>query len=154
MTPTRPRTLLALAAGFGLLTYLLAVAAYADLPQLPAYAPVTMVLLAVAELGMSRVIGDRLRARRRPGARVLHPMQIARAAALAKASSTAGALLLGVYSALLAFTLPLRGELVVAERDCVVAGLSALSCLALVAAALVLERACRVPEEPGLGSRT
>lgn len=154
MTPTRPRTLLLLVAGFAALAYLLAQLAYRDLPRLPPYAPVTLVLLTVAELGMAKVIGDRLRGRRRPGARVLHPMQVARAAALAKASSTAGSVLLGFYGGLLAYTLPRRDELLVAERDALVAGLSALSCLALIAAALVLERACRVPGDPRLGSRT
>jgi hypothetical protein len=102
---------------------------------------------------MARVIRERLAHRSRPGARPLHPMQVARAAALAKASSTAGAVLLGIYAGLLAWTLPRGSELLGAERDALVAGLSALSCLALVAAALVLERACRVPEDPQLGSR-
>jgi len=153
MTETRLSTLVGLAAGFALLGYLLGATAYSSLPELPPYAPVSLVLLTIAELGMARVVRERLAHRSRPGARPLHPIQVARAAALAKASSTAGAVLLGIYAGLLAWTLPRGTELLGAERDALVAGLSALSCLALVAAALVLERACRVPEDPRLGSR-
>ncbi len=74
-------------------------------------------------------------------------MQVARAAVLAKASSTTGALLLGAYGGLFAWTLPRRGELAVAESDALVSGLTALAALALVVAALLLERACRTPDD-------
>jgi len=153
VTETKLSTLVGLVVGFALLGYLLAATAHSSLPELPPYAPVSLVLLTIAELGMARVVRERVAHRSRPGARPLHPMQVARAAALAKASSTAGAVLLGVYAGLLVWTLPRGAELLGAERDALVAGLSALSCLALVAAALVLERACRVPEDPRLGSR-
>ena len=154
MRPTRPGPLLALVAGFALLTWVLAQRAYGSVPQLPAYAPVTLVLLALTELGMAKVVGDRIahRAGRsggagRPRQRPLHPMQVARAAVLAKASSATGAVLLGAYGGLFAWTLPRRAELALAERDAVVSGVSALAALGLVVAALVLERACRTPED-------
>jgi hypothetical protein len=120
-----------------------------------------MVLLTVAELAMARVVRDRLtlRDRQRAGApaagRTLDPMQVARAAVLAKASSTGGAVLLGCYVGLLAWTLPRAGRIAVVEQDALVAGLSALASAGLVAAALVLERACRTPEHgggPGAGA--
>jgi hypothetical protein len=153
--PTRPGPLLALVAGFALLTWVLAQRAYGSVPQLPAYAPVTLVLLALTELGMAKVVGDRIAHRRagrsggagRPRQRPLHPMQVARAAVLAKASSATGAVLLGAYGGLFAWTLPRRAELALAERDAVVSGVSALAALGLVVAALVLERACRTPED-------
>lgn len=148
MTPTRPPVLMALLGVAGVLSYLLALAAYTWVPALPAFAPVTLGLLAVAELAMARVVADRVRGRRHPGARVLHPLQIARAAALAQASSTAGAILLGLYAGQLAYALPRREVLVVAERGALVAGMSALSCGVLIGAALLLERACRVPDRP------
>ena len=152
MTPTRPGPLLALVAGFAVLLYVLADRAYGSVPTLPAYAPVTLVLLAVTELGMARVVADRLAHRGRPRGRALHPMQVARAAVLAKASSVTGAVLLGAYGGLFAWTLPRRAELAVAERDALVAGITALSALALVVAALVLERACRAPDDRDLES--
>lgn len=150
MTPTRPRTLLALVLGFGVLAYALAAIAYGALPVLPRYAPVSIVLLAVVELGMAKVVRDRLShrldAQGRPKGRPLHPMQVARAAVLAKASSAGGAVLLGGYGGLLVWTLPRRGMLLASERDALVAGYSAVACLGLVVAALVLERACRRPD--------
>jgi len=150
--PTRPGPLLALVVGFAVLLYALADWAYGSLPALPVPAPVTLVLLAVTELGMAKVVTDRLAhrldGRGRPRGRPLHPMQVARAAVLAKASSTAGAVLLGAYGGLFAWTLPRRAELAVAERDALIASTTALSALGLVAAALVLERACRTPHGP------
>ena len=139
MTPTRPATLLGVAAAFAVLGYLLVELAYGSLPALPLYAPVTIVLLAIVEAGMARVVRDRLAGRGRPP----DPLQAARAAVLAKASSTTGALLLGGYGGVLAWMLPRRDELALADRDAVVAGLSVLACLGLVAAALLLERSCR-----------
>ena len=58
-------------------------------------------------------------------------------------------LLLGAYAGLLAWVLPRRDTLVVADRDALVAGLSAIAALGLVVAALLLERACRTPDERG-----
>lgn len=148
VTPTRPSTLLGLVVGFALAGYLLAVAAYGPELTLPLLAPLTMVVLAAVELGMARVVRERLVHRRRPGTRPLHPMQVARAAALAKASSTAGAVLLGLYAGLLAWTLPRRGELATADRESLVGALSVVASLLLVGAALWLERSCRTPDAP------
>lgn len=147
MTPTRPSTLLGLVVGFAVLAYVLAETAYGAVPTLSLVAPFTVVVLAVIELGMARVVRDRLAGRLRPGGRPLHPMQVARAAVLARASSAGGAVLLGAYAGLLAWTLPRRDELLRSERDALVAGLSAAACLALVVAALLLERACRTPDD-------
>ena len=149
MRPTRPAVLAALVLGFGALAYLVASLAYGSLPLLPRYAPVSIVLLAVVELAMAKVVRDRLAHRRgRGGARPrpLHPMQVARAAVLAKASSAGGAILLGLYGGLLAWTLPRRDTLAASGSDALVAALSAAACLSLVVAALLLERACRRPD--------
>ena len=154
MTPTRPWPLLALVVVLGVLLHVLAETVFGSVPRLPAYAPVTLVLLAVTELGMAKVVADRLAHRRdrrgRPRGRPLHPMQVARAAVLAKASSTTGAVLLGAYGGLFAWSLSRRAELALAERNAVVAGVSALGALLLVVAALLLERACRTPDDRDL----
>jgi hypothetical protein len=151
VTPTRPGVLVQLVLGFAVLVYVLAALAYSSLPRLPGFAPVSIVLLTIAELGIARVVRDRLALRRRAGTapvgRRLDPMQVARAAVLAKASSAGGAVLLGCYAGLLAWTLPRAGRIAVAEQDALVAGLSALASAGLVAAALSLERACRTPEQ-------
>lgn len=148
MTATRPVTLLALVVGFAVLAHLLASAAYGSLPTLSLLAALFVGVLAVVEVCMAKVVRDRLQ-RRRTGGRPLHPMQVARAAVLAKASSTGGAILLGTYGGLLAWTLPRRDELLRVERDAAVAGVSAATSLALVLAALLLERCCRTPPDRG-----
>lgn len=146
MTPTRPAGLLGLVAAFAVLGFLVVGQAYGSL-QLPAYAPVTLVLLTVAEVCMERVIRSRLAGRGGPRSRPIHPMQVARAAVLAKASSVTGSVLLGGYAGILAWALPRRGELSVADRLSAVAAGSVVASLALVVAALLLERACRVPDD-------
>ena len=82
MKPTRiPLLLLTilLAAAFG---YLLAETAYAQIPPLPALAPASLVLLAIAEAAKASVVRSKIRGRR-PSGRALQPMQVAKAAVLA-----------------------------------------------------------------------
>ncbi len=88
------------------------------------------------------------------GARALHPLQVARAVALAKASSPTGALLAGLYTGLLVWLLP-RPRSRRATTPGSAPG-SALAALLLTAAALSLERACRTPDavRPGRRARS
>lgn len=141
MTPTRLPVLAGLAAAAAVVAYLLVRGSYGSVPPLPGYAPVSLVLLAVFELGLARAVRARLRGP--VTGRPLHPLQVARAAVLAKASSTGGALLAGAYGGLLAHVLPLQAEQ--AQDDAVVSGASVAASLLLVVAALLLERACRTP---------
>jgi hypothetical protein len=160
MRATRPGALVAVAVAAAVLAYVVAESAYGSLPALPSGAPVPLAVVAVVELVLARIVRDRVLHRPgrdgRPPRRPLHPMQVARAAALAKASSPAGALLLGLYAGLFAWTAPRADTLSAASRDVVVSGLSALAAAGLVLAALALERACRVPtppdDDPRLGS--
>lgn len=161
MRPTRIVTLLAVAVVSGALSYLVVSLAYGSLPAPPVSAAVTLVLLAVAELAMAKVVRDRVQHRLdaagRPPRRALHPEQVARAAALAKASSLTGAVVVGVYGALFAWTGPRTDVLAAAADEAPVAAATAVAGVVLVACALLLERACRVPGPPqeraGLGSR-
>lgn len=152
MRPTRITALAALALAVAAAGYLVAEVAYGSLPGLPVGAPVTLLLLALAELVLAKVVRDRVMHRRdargRPPRRPLHPVQVARAAALAKASSPTGAVLAGGYAGLFAWTAPRADQLAAAADDVVVSGLSALAGLLLVAGGLVLEHACRVPRPP------
>ncbi|MCU1691356.1 MAG: hypothetical protein JWM64_447 [Frankiales bacterium] len=145
MTPTRVPVLAGLAAAAAVVVYLLVRATYGDLPPLPAYAPVTLVLIALFELGLARVVRSRLDGRPVRG-RALHPLQVARAAALAKASSAGAALLVGAYGGFLAAVLPLQAEQ--AQDDARTSGASVAAALLLAVAALLLERACRTPDPP------
>ena len=152
MTPTSLRTLLGLAAVTAALGWVLAALAYGDLPALPRYAGVPLVVLAVGEAAIAKVVRDRVRRRRdaagRPRGRALHPLQVARAAVLAKSSSPVGAVVAGFYAGLLGWILPRRGQAPSYDADALAAGLTAAAGMLLVAAALALERACRIPTAP------
>ena len=139
-------TLLATLLGFLAIGYLLAQLAYFDLPTLPAFAPVSLLLLTVLELGMAKVIRGKVRGR--AAGKPLHPIQIARAAVLSKASSASGTVLAGLYGGLFTWTFARKDTFATAGDDALVAGLSSLTALALVVAALLLERACRTPDGP------
>lgn len=143
MTPTRLRSLLGTVLVLAIGGYLLTEVAYFDLPPLPSFAPVSLLLLTLLELGMAKVVRDKVKGR--SGGRPLHPLQVARAAVLAKASSLGGALLLGLYLGIFVWTFARKDTYATAGDDARVAGLSALTALALVVAALLLERSCRTP---------
>jgi hypothetical protein len=143
VTPTRLRALLALAVLTSVLGWVVINSRTGDLLELPYLAPVTAGLIAVFELGLAKVVRDKLRGRGR--GRQLHALQIARAAVLAKASSSTGALLAGLYAGLWVWFFQ-HGELRVAADNAVVAAVSVGACVLLVVAALLLERACRVPD--------
>ncbi|WP_336087547.1 DUF3180 domain-containing protein [Nocardia sp. SSK8] len=78
----------------------------------------------------------------------VHPINVARLAALAKASLQVGSLAAGAWLGFLLWVLPQRATVTAAASDTpgAVAGLLAGS--ALVAAAFWLEYCCRAPEDP------
>ena len=143
MTPTRLRTLLGLAVLTGLIGWFAIDLRTGDLLSLPLLAPAVAGLIALFELGLAKVVGDKIRGRGR-GRRQLHPLQIARAAVLAKASSATGALLTGLYGGLWLWFVQ-HGELRVASDNAAVAAVSVGASVLLVGSALVLERVCRTP---------
>jgi chromate transport protein ChrA len=144
--PTSWRALVAAVVLAGVVGWLLFQAAYGDFVKLPTYAAVTAGLMAVFELVLARVIGQKVRGRVR--GRQVHPLQVARAAALAKASSMGGALLLGLYAGFFVWLIPDADRAMDKADDAVTAAVSGAVCLLLVVAALLLERACRTPEPP------
>ncbi len=142
MTPTRWTNLLGLAAVTAVLGWLLADRAYQSV-QLPTYAAVTALLMAGFEAVLARVVAQKVRGV--SAGKAMHPLQVARAAVLAKASSAGGALLVGFYGGYMVWVLGETDRLRSASHDAVVSGASAGACLLLVIAALLLERACRTP---------
>lgn len=146
MKPTRIPVLVAVALVFAAVAFLVVRAFYGDIPRLPRSAPVSLFLLGVAELVTAYAIRNRLQ--RRPGTKPIEPMSVARAAALAKASSLVGAFSVGVYGGFLAYTLERRDQLAVAGSDAVISGISLGCGLLLTIAALLLERVCRAPRPP------
>jgi hypothetical protein len=151
--PTSVRTVLGLVVAAAVALFLLAGAGLGTRAEVPLGAAVPLLLVAAAEAVLARLVRDRVR-HRAGRSRPLHPLQVARAAALAKASTAAGALLLGGYGGLLAWTARRADVNAFAAENVVPTALATAASAALLAAALLLERACRVPEPPddGLGS--
>jgi heme A synthase len=147
MTPTRPRLLAALvvvsaAVGWGVVRL---VDAYLDrsLP-VPWTAALVMLVLAVALALWAR--GTRARLSRRPGTKPMDPIVAARSAALAMAASRTGAIVAGFYAGVTVGLLP--GWSVPYVRDrVIVSAATVLTASLVVAAALWLERVCRVPPD-------
>lgn len=145
MTPTRLRTLIAVAVLTGFLGYFAIEVRTGDLLSLPWLAPGVAALMAVFELVLAKVVRDKVRGR--STGKPMHPLQVARAAVLAKASSATGALLAGMYAGLGVWFLQ-HDELRVADDNAVVAGASAAASVFLAITALLLERSCRTPPPP------
>ncbi|KID29490.1 DUF3180 domain-containing protein [Prauserella rugosa] len=138
---TRPRELIVAGLVGLVVVYLLFEVAYAQLPSLPTFAGITLAVLA----GIEVVLGFVVRSRIREG-RVVTGLGIARAVALAKASSLLGALMVGAWLAGVVFLAPQASRLTAAASDLPAAIVGAACAGVLVAAALWLEHCCRAPD--------
>lgn len=147
MRPTRPADLVAVLGVVAVLSWLLARVLYGSLPQVGLLTGASLLVLAGVEVGLAVVLRGRIQ--RREGARPLDPIMAARSAALAKASSLVGALVAGAWVGLGVHLLAERGRLAAAVADTPGAVVGLVSALALVAAALLLERTCRTPDDRG-----
>jgi hypothetical protein len=144
MGPTRISTLVVAALAAAAVAWLLISSFYYDVaPRLPWLPVVTLAALAVLEAYAA--VNTRGRIERRPGREPVNPLLVARFVVLAKASALAGAIFAGFYAGLTAWLFVERTNAAAGDRPAAGAGL--LASLALVAAALWLERACRVPEQ-------
>ncbi len=145
MTPTRPGTLALVALLTLLVAFALVKRFYGEMPSLTWFPAFTLLLLAFVEVVSA--LSTKARIERRPETDPVEPLVVARYAALAKASSLGGALFGGAYAGLLTylFTAP---HLTAAKDDLPEAIGGVIAAGALVAAALWLERACRIPEPP------
>ncbi|WP_045876818.1 DUF3180 domain-containing protein [Pseudofrankia sp. DC12] len=142
MTPTRARELAGAVLVAGVLAYLLLVWSYRTLPQLPRTGPLSVFVIAVLELQTASITRRRLAGR--PGTKPIMPLTVARLAVLAKASSLTAAVMAGGWAALLAYTAAHLDTYGTAGADLITAGLGLGSAVALIVAALLLERVCRV----------
>jgi hypothetical protein len=147
MTPTRARTLLVAALLAGLVTFAVLAAVYLRLPDaLPRSAPLSVAFAGLLEIATAMSVRARLS--RRPGARPIAPLTVARLAVLGKASSLIGAVVLGFWAGVLATTLPRGSDPPVAGADSITAGLGLASAVVLLVGAILLERACRIRRFP------
>ena len=144
MRPTSLSVLVVAGLAAAAVGWLLLSAFYAQMPRLPWLPIIVLGTLAIIEAILAQNTAARIQ--RRPGAPRVDPLAVARYAVLAKASSLAGALFAGFSAGLLAW---LALEPTRAARDDVPAAIAGVvAALALVGAALWLERSCRVPEQP------
>ncbi|MFF9473303.1 DUF3180 domain-containing protein [Streptomyces roseolus] len=118
------------------------------LPSVPLAAPIVLAVIAVVLTATALSIRARLKAQRerRPGAKGVEPLMAARAVVFGQASALVAALVAGLYGGVGVFLL---GSLdVPARRDqALYAAAALLAAFAVIAAALFLERVCRLPED-------
>jgi uncharacterized membrane protein len=146
LRPTNPATLVVAALGMGVLAWLCMRRFFGDIPDLNWLPGLTLAGLAVVEVVAAQT--TRARVERRPGSGRINPLLVARYAVLAKASSLGGAIFAGTYAGVTLWALVERDQLAVAEKNLPPAIAGLVGGLALTAAALLLERACRVPPPP------
>jgi uncharacterized protein DUF3180 len=142
---TRARDLVVaglLAAG---IVFLIAQTAYGDLPPLPTFAGVTLLVLAVIEAALGASLRSRIR--KPEGGRPIQPLTAARAVALAKASSLLGAIMFGAWLGMLAYLFPRRAEIAAAADDLPSTVIGTVCSAVLIGAALYLEWCCRTPRD-------
>jgi len=149
MRPTNPATLVVAGLVAAALSWLAISNFYSDIPRLPWLPVVTMAALAVLE-GYA-AFTTKARIDRRPGREPIDPLLVARFVVLAKASSLAGAIFAGLYGGVTAWLLVEQqrpGQQLYVTKDLPAAVAGFVASVALVVAALLLERACRVPHKP------
>lgn len=126
--------------------------AFGTLPSVPIAAPIVLAVIAVVLTATALSIRARLKAQRerRPGAKGVEPLMAARAVVFGQASALVAALVAGMYGGTGVFLL---GSLdVPARRDqALYAALSVAAGIAVIAAALFLERVCKLPEDEDEG---
>jgi hypothetical protein len=142
--PTSVSVLLVAGLAAAAAAWLLLSGFYESFPPLPWLPIIVVAGLAAGEFVLAQNTAARVQ--RKPGAPRVDPLAVARYAILAKASSLAAALYSGFSAGVLVW---LTLEPTKAARDDVPAAIAGLiASLALVGAALWLERSCRVPDQP------
>ncbi|BDH08596.1 MULTISPECIES: DUF3180 domain-containing protein [Streptomyces] len=118
------------------------------LPSVPVAAPIVLALIAVVLFATALSLRARFKAQRerRPDAKGVDPMMAARAVVFGHASALVAALVSGVYGGTGVLLLELLD--IPARRDqAIYAGFAVLAGFAVIAAAILLERICRLPED-------
>ncbi|MET9733558.1 DUF3180 domain-containing protein [Streptomyces sp. NPDC006458] len=118
------------------------------LPSVPLAAPIVLAVIAVILLATALSLRARLKAQRerRPGAKGVDPLMAARAVVFGQASALVAALVAGMYGGTGVFLLESLD--IPARRDqAIYAGLSVVAGIGVIAAALFLERVCKLPED-------
>jgi hypothetical protein len=145
MQPTKSWSLVVVVVCCAVLAWVAATIGFANFPPLPWTAVPALLLLAFGEVLFARNLRTRLRGR--TGVKPVDPMAVPRVVALAKASSIAAAAFGGLAAGFGIYALASLGK-PVPRHDALVSAFTAVAAIALVAAALYLERVCRSPDPP------
>lgn len=157
LKPTDPATLVVAALAAAAVAWLLISNFYQDLPRMIWPPAIIIAGVAAFEAVAARSLWTRIQrrgralARRDPGAALpepVEPLVVARFAVLAKASSLGGAILAGFYAGFVPWLAVESGRLREAASDLPPTIGGVVASAGLIAAALWLERACRIPEPP------
>ncbi|MGQ5634123.1 MULTISPECIES: DUF3180 domain-containing protein [unclassified Streptomyces] len=118
------------------------------LPSVPLAAPIVLALIAVVLLSTALSLRARLKAQRerRPGAKGVDPLMAARAVVFGQASALVAALVAGMYGGTGIFLLELL-DIPTRRDQAIYAGFSVLAGIGVIAAALFLERVCKLPDD-------
>ncbi len=146
LQPTNPATLIVAALGAAAVGWIVIARDYNDFPSLT-WLP-TFITIGLAVLETAAALATRARIERKPGTMPVDPHMAVRYVVLAKASSIVGALFGGFFVAITIWLLGERGRLSAASGDLPPAIGGFVGAVALLVAALFLERACRVPPRP------
>ncbi|MFE2275687.1 DUF3180 domain-containing protein [Streptomyces sp. NPDC059454] len=122
------------------------------LPSVPVAAPVVLALIAVVLAATALSLRARLKAQRerQADAKGVDPLMAARAVVFGQASALVAALVAGMYGGTGVFLLESLD--IPARRDqAIYAGFSVLAGIGVIAAALFLERVCKLPEDDDTG---
>lgn len=118
------------------------------LPSVPLAAPIVLALIAVVLLATALSLRARLKAQRDrvPDAKGVDPLMAARAVVFGQASALVAALVSGMYGGTGVFLLELLD--IPARRDqAIYAGFSVVAGIGVIAAAMFLERVCKLPDD-------
>ncbi|MFB7517481.1 DUF3180 domain-containing protein [Streptomyces sp. NPDC056144] len=123
------------------------------LPSVPVAAPIVLAVIAVVLTATALSLRSRLKAQRerRPGAKGVEPLMAARAVVFGQASALVAALVAGMYAGTAVHLLASLGDNPARRDQALYAGLATAAGIAVIAAALFLERVCKLPEDPENG---
>ncbi|MFD3452496.1 DUF3180 domain-containing protein [Streptomyces sp. NPDC058691] len=119
------------------------------LPGVPVAAPIVLALIAVVLAATALSLRSRLRAQRerRPGAKGVDPLLAARAVVFGQASALVAALVAGMYGGAVVFLIMYELDNQPRRDQAIYGGAAVIAGVAVCAAAIFLERVCRLPED-------
>lgn len=122
---------------------------FGTLPSVPVAAPVVLALIAAVLAATAFNLRSRLRAQRerRPDAKGVDPLVAARSVVFGQASALVAALVAGLYGGVGVFLLASGIDVAPRREQAINAGFAVLAGAAVVAAAIFLERVCKLPED-------